>query len=104
MDRDALREYLQASGVSCIRYSIPPERYAFQIYKNLGFVVESRDGNEVRFIWRKNSNDWYFFFAWGYAVGAVIYVVLLAVTWLIGFLMRRLNGKVRAAGADQGQQ
>ena len=49
-----LMEDLQNSGFQIIRYSIPPERYAFQIYKNLGFVVESQDEKEVRFIWEKD--------------------------------------------------
>ena len=50
---ELLMEDLQNSGVEAIRYEIPPERYAFQIYKNLGFVVESQDEDVVRFIWRK---------------------------------------------------
>lgn len=41
------------SGFGVIRYEIPPERYAFQIYKNLGFAVESQDESAVRFIWRR---------------------------------------------------
>ena len=38
-----------------------------------------------------DTNDWYFFFYLGYPVGVLIYVVILAVTWLIGFLMRKLQ-------------
>ena len=38
-----------------------------------------------------DTNDWYLFFHWGYAVGALFYAVLLAVTWLIGLLMRKLQ-------------
>ena len=38
-----------------------------------------------------DTNDWYFFFYWGYPVGALIYAVLLAATWLMGFLMRKLQ-------------
>ena len=37
------------------------------------------------------TNDWYFFFAWGYPVGILIYAVLLTVTWLLGLLMRKLQ-------------
>lgn len=37
------------------------------------------------------TNDWYFFFYWGYPVGALIYVILLTAIWLIGFLMRKLQ-------------
>lgn len=48
-----LMEDLQQSGIKVIRYEIPAERYAFQIYQNLGFTVESRDEETVRFIWRK---------------------------------------------------
>ena len=39
------------------------------------------------------TNDWYFFFAWGYPVGIIIYVVLLTVTWLLALLMRKLQRK-----------
>ena len=45
-----LMDDLQRSGFEIIRYEIPPERYAFQIYQNLGFTVESRDEETVRFI------------------------------------------------------
>lgn len=38
-----------------------------------------------------DTNDWYFFFHWGYPVGALIYVVLIIVTWSIGFAMRKLQ-------------
>lgn len=48
-----LMEDLQDSGFDIIRYEISPERYAFQIYKNLGFEVESQDEEAVRFIWRR---------------------------------------------------
>ena len=48
-----------------------------------------------------DTNDWYFFFAWGYAVGAVIYLVLLAVTWLLGLLMRILSKRVRGAETEK---
>jgi ribosomal protein S18 acetylase RimI-like enzyme len=49
-----LMDDLQRSGCEAIRYEIPPERYAFQIYKNLGFTVESQDEEAVRFVWRRN--------------------------------------------------
>lgn len=48
-----LMEDLQDSGFDIVRYEISPERYAFQIYKNLGFEVESQDEETVRFIWRR---------------------------------------------------
>lgn len=48
-----LMDDLQDSGFDIIRYEISPERYAFQIYKNLGFEVESQDEEAVRFIWRR---------------------------------------------------
>ena len=47
-------EDLRNSGLETIRYTIPRERYAFQIYRNLGFTVENQDEETVRFIWRKN--------------------------------------------------
>lgn len=50
-----LMDDLQRSGFEIIRYEIPPERYAFQIYQNLGFTVESRDEETVRFIWRRQK-------------------------------------------------
>ena len=52
---ELLMEDLQNSGFETIRYEIPRERYAFQIYRNLGFTVESQDEETVRFIWRKNT-------------------------------------------------
>ena len=51
-----LMDDLQTSGCEIIRYEIPLERYAFQIYKDLGFTVESRDEETIRFIWRKRIN------------------------------------------------
>ncbi len=50
---ELLMEDLKSSGFEIIRYSIPPERYAFQIYKNLGFTVESLNEESVRFVWIK---------------------------------------------------
>lgn len=50
---ELLMEELQNSGLETIRYEIPHERYAFQIYRNLGFTVESQDEETVRFIWRR---------------------------------------------------
>lgn len=38
-----------------------------------------------------DTNDWYFFFYWGYPVGMLIYAVILTATWLIGLLMRKLQ-------------
>ncbi len=52
-----LMDDLQQSGLEVIRYEIPPERYAFQIYENLGFTVESRDEDAVRFIWRRLKSE-----------------------------------------------
>lgn len=50
-----LMKDLQDSGFEVIRYEISPERYAFQIYKNLGFTVESRDKDKVRFVWKRQE-------------------------------------------------
>ena len=52
---ELLMEDLQESGFRTIRYSIDPEHYAFQIYKNLGFTVESQDEEAVRFVWKKRG-------------------------------------------------
>ena len=49
-----LMDDLITSGYEIIRYEIPPERYAYQIYRNMGFTVDSQDEEAVRFIWRKN--------------------------------------------------
>ena len=38
-----------------------------------------------------DTNDWYSFLAWGYPVGIVIFSVICAVTWLLGFVMRKLQ-------------
>ena len=50
-----LMEDLKSAGFEIIRYEISPERYAFQIYKNLGFSVESQDEEAVRFIWKRTQ-------------------------------------------------
>lgn len=52
-----LMQDLRDSGCELIRYEIPPERYAFQIYRNLGFTVESQDEEAVRFIWRRPLSE-----------------------------------------------
>ena len=38
-----------------------------------------------------DTNDWYFFLAWGYPVGILIFAVTCAVTWLLGLMMRKLH-------------
>ena len=53
---ELLMEDLWTSGLETIRYEIPPERYSFQIYKNLGFTVESQDEETVRFVWRRPAS------------------------------------------------
>ena len=50
-----LMDDLQHSGFEVIRYEIPPERYSFQIYRDLGLTVESRDEEKVRFICKKQN-------------------------------------------------
>ncbi len=52
---ELLMEDLRRSGFDTIRYKIPSERYAFQIYRNLGFAVESQDEDEVIFVWRRDE-------------------------------------------------
>lgn len=50
---ELLMDDLQSAGYEIIRYEISKAYYAFQIYQNLGFEVESQDAEEVRFIWKK---------------------------------------------------
>jgi ribosomal protein S18 acetylase RimI-like enzyme len=50
-----LMEALQSSGCTTIRYTVPLERYAVQIYRNLGFVVESRDEETIYLIWSRSA-------------------------------------------------
>ena len=52
---ETLMDDLKESGFEIIRYEISKEHYAFQIYRNLGFEVESHDMDEVRFIWRRDD-------------------------------------------------
>lgn len=40
------------------------------------------------------GNDWYGFLRWGYPAGAVILVIIVLITYLIGFILRKLNEKV----------
>ena len=44
-----------------------------------------------------NTNDWYLFFYWGYPVGVVIYLIIMLVTWLLGFFMRKAQAKVKSS-------
>jgi hypothetical protein len=41
-----------------------------------------------------DTNDWYLFFRWGYPIGIVIYAVIMLVTWLLAFIMRKAQSKV----------
>lgn len=50
-----LMDDLKQSGFRTIRYEIPRERYAFQIYRDLGFSVESQDEESVRFVWKRTE-------------------------------------------------
>ena len=50
---ELLMEDLKDSGYDIIKYGISKEHYAYQIYQNLGFKVESQDHDKVRFIWRR---------------------------------------------------
>jgi hypothetical protein len=38
-----------------------------------------------------DTNDWYFFLAWGYPVGILIFAVICGVIWLLGLAMRKLH-------------
>ena len=41
-----------------------------------------------------NRNDWYGFMNWGYPVGIIIFLVIIGITYMIGFVLRKLNMKV----------
>lgn len=45
-----LMNHLIDAGCKTIRYTISVEHWAYQIYENLGFRVESRDAESVNFI------------------------------------------------------
>lgn len=45
-----LMNYLVESGCKVIRYSISVEHWAYQIYENLGFEIESRDTETINFV------------------------------------------------------
>ena len=51
-----LMDDLRDSGFETIRYEISPDRYSVQIYKNLGFEVESKDEETVRFVWKRQED------------------------------------------------
>ncbi len=40
-----------------------------------------------------SSNDWYGFLTWGYPVGFCIYFIILFVTYLIGFVLRKIKSR-----------
>ena len=40
-----------------------------------------------------DTNDWYLFLSWGYKIGAVIFLSMTIVTWLLAFLMRKFQMK-----------
>lgn len=48
-----LMDHLKEAGITEIRYSIGVEYWAYQIYENLGFNVESRDQERINFLWTK---------------------------------------------------
>jgi ribosomal protein S18 acetylase RimI-like enzyme len=54
---ETLMTDLQDSGFKVIRYEIDIKYYAYQIYHNMGFEVERRDGEHVSFVWRATGND-----------------------------------------------
>ena len=47
-----LMNHLIESGCSVVRYSISVEHWAYQIYENLGFEIESRDMETINFVRR----------------------------------------------------
>ena len=52
---DLLMGDLRDSGFETVRYQVKPERYAVQIYRNLGFEVESRDEDMIRLVWKRHN-------------------------------------------------
>lgn len=45
-----LMQHLIDAGCSVIRYTISIEHWAYQIYDNLGFKIESRDEEKIHFV------------------------------------------------------
>lgn len=45
-----LMEHLIESGCRVVRYSISVEHWAYQVYENLGFEIESRDMETINFV------------------------------------------------------
>lgn len=45
-----LMDHLVESGCKVVRYSISVEHWAYQIYENLGFKIESRDTETINFV------------------------------------------------------
>ena len=43
-----------------------------------------------------DTNDWYGFVNWGLPVGLLIFLVILVLTWLFGFLFRKAGKRKRA--------
>ena len=43
---------LRESGFRTVRYETELRYYSVQIYRNLGFEVESRDAERIAFVWR----------------------------------------------------
>ena len=41
-----------------------------------------------------DTNDWYGFLNWGWAVGALIYAGIAAVSWLLGLGIRKASGRL----------
>jgi hypothetical protein len=40
------------------------------------------------------NGDWYWFLAWGYPVGILIFIGICIVTWLLAFVMRKLQKRI----------
>ncbi len=54
---EVLMDDLKESEFDIIRYEISKEHYAFQIYRNLGFTVESQDAETIRFVWVRSGRQ-----------------------------------------------
>ena len=51
-----------------------------------------------------DTNDWYSFLRWGYPVGIAIFAIACAITWLIGFMLRKCNAARRLKKTERERQ
>lgn len=44
----------------------------------------------------RETGDWYWFLAWGYPAGIMIFACICLATWILAFIMRKLQSAVRS--------